>query len=158
VNEITQLRTVDVSKTDGVWTILITPEAGGTKDGNSRLVALHPHLIEQGFLTVLKGKTGYLFYDPARRRGGSDQNPQAKKVGEHLARWVRSVGVDDPAVQPNHGWRHRFKTLARECRMKDEVRDYIQGHVPRTEGEKYGEFSPKLLFREVKRLPRYSVA
>lgn len=157
VNEITQLRVADVSKTEGVWTILITPEAGGTKDGNARLVALHPHLIEQGFLAGIEGKTGYLFFDPARRRGGSDQNPQAKKVGEHLARWVRDVGVDDPTVQPNHGWRHRFKTVARDCGMSGEVRDYIQGHVPRTEGEKYGEFSPKVLLREIERLPSYKI-
>jgi integrase len=157
VNEITQLRADDVSKVDGVWTILITPEAGGTKDGNARLVALHPHLVEQGFPTVAKEKGGYLFVDLGRRRGGSDQNPQTKKVGEHLARWVREIGVDEPEVQPNHGWRHRFKTVARECRMSEEVRDYIQGHVPRTEGEKYGEFSPKVLLREIKRLPRYRV-
>lgn len=157
VNEITQLRAEGISPTEGIWTILITPEAGGTKDGNARLVALHPHLIEQGFLKAIEGKSGHLFFDPGRGRGGSDQNPQAKKVGERLARWVREIGVDDPAVQPNHGWRHRFKTLARECRMREEVRDYIQGHVARIESEAYGEFTPKVTLHEIQLLPIYRI-
>jgi len=157
VNEITQLRAEDVAKTDGVWTILITPDAGGTKNDDARVVALHPHLIEQGFLAVCEGKTGPLFFNPARGRGGSDQNPHYKKVGQHLARWVREIGVDDPAVQPNHGWRHLFKTLARECRMDSEVRDYIQGHAPRTEGEGYGEIGPRVTLRELKRLRRFKI-
>lgn len=157
VNEITQLRAEDIAQIDDVWTIRITPEAGGTKDGNARLVALHPHLIEQGMLNAFRGKKGHLFFDPARRRGGSDQNPQAKKVGEHLARWVRGLGIEK-GVQPNHAWRHRFKTVARNCRMSEEVRDYIQGHVPRTEGESYGEITPGVLLREVELMPRYEIA
>lgn len=156
VNEITQLRAEDIAQIDGVWTIRITPEAGGTKDGNARLVALHSHLIEQGMLAAFKGKKGHLFIDPLRRRGGSEQNPQTKKVGEHLARWVRGLGIER-GVQPNYGWRHRFKTVARNCRMRDEVRDYIQGHAPRTEGEKYGEFSAEVLRREIELMPRLEI-
>lgn len=98
-----------------------------------------------------------MFFDPERKRHGSVENPQAKKVGEHLARWVRGLGVDDPDVQPNHGWRHRFKTQARRCRMDPETRDAIQGHVPRTEGEAYGDHPPEVMLREIKRLPRYEI-
>ena len=157
VNEITQLRAEDVTQEEGVWTIRITPEAGGTKNHEARVVALHPHLLDQGFHKIVDGKSGHLFFDPATRRGGSDQNPQSKKVGEFLARWVRDAGVDDPLVQPNHGWRHRFKSQARICRMDPEIRDYIQGHAPRTEGEAYGDISPKVTLREIKRLPAYDI-
>lgn len=122
--------------------MFITPEAGSVKDGEARTVALHPHLLEQGFPDAVRGKVGPLFYDPARYRGGAEGNPQYKKTGEHLAGWVRELGVDDPLVAPNHGWRHRFKSQAREVRMSDEIRDVIQGHVPRTEGETYGDVSP----------------
>lgn len=134
VNEITQLRGKDVALVDGIWTIHITPEAGPIKTSTARTVALHPHLIEQGFPHIAKATENYLFFDPSRRRGGSDENPQSKKVGEHLAAWVRDIGVTDPEVQPNHGWRHRFKTVSRRVGMDPEVRDRIQGHAPRTEG------------------------
>lgn len=157
VNELTQLRAEDVAEKGGVWTIRITPEAGSTKNHEARVVALHPHLLDQGFHKIVEGKSGPLFYDPVDKRGGSEQNPHSKNVGEYLARWVRDVGVNDPLVQPNHGWRHRFKSLARICRMDPEIRDYIQGHAPRTEGEAYGDISPAVTLREIRRLPRYVV-
>lgn len=153
----TQLRAEDVTQRDGIWTVFITPEAGSVKSNMARTVALHPHLLEQGFPAAVKGKSGPLFYDPARYKGGEDGHPQYKKTGEHLAAWVRSLGVDDPEVAPNHGWRHRFKSQAREVRMSEEVRDAIQGHAPRTEGEAYGDFSSAVTFREISLPPPYKV-
>ena len=159
VNEITQLRGEDIAEIEGVWSIRITPEAGSTKDGKARIVALHPHLVEQGFLEAIPKSLGPIFFDPSRARNGSEENPQAKKVGEFLARWVRKkVGITDPNVQPNHAWRHRFKTIARDVRMPSEIRDYIQGHSPRTEGEEYGEVSVKATYEAILLLPRFDVA
>jgi len=157
VNEITQLRAEDVKLQQNIWTIYITPEAGSTKDGKARTVALHPHLLDQGFLRAISGATGPLFYDPALYRGGSEGNPQYKKVGEYLARWVRDEGVTDPNVWPNHGWRHRFKTEARRARIDPEIRDAIQGHVPRTEGEAYGEMPIEVIWAAIRKLPRYKI-
>lgn len=158
VNEITQLRGKDVMENDGIWTIHITPEAGRIKTSVARTIPLHPHLIEQGFPDVAAETTGHLFFNPAQGRGGSDENPHSKRVGQFLAEWVREIGVTDPHVQPNHGWRHRFKTVSRNVRMDPEIRDRIQGHAPRTEGEGYGDVSPEAMVREIKRLPRYVVA
>src|SRR5690606_732151 len=75
VGEVGQLRGMDIKQEDGVWLVWITPDAGSTKNESARYVALHPHLIEQGFLKFVK-KTGAgpLFYDPNRRRKGSEQN------------------------------------------------------------------------------------
>lgn len=158
VNEMTQLRREDVYQADGVWVVLITPEAGSTKNSEAREVPVHPHLVEQGFLEVIeKARPGPLFYDPKRHRGGKDGNPQSKKVGEALARWVRDIGVNDPNVQPNHGWRHRWKTVARLVEIDAETRDAIQGHKPRTEGEGYGVIPVAVKARAIKKLPRYDV-
>ena len=157
VNEMTQLRAEDVRKVGDVWTIRITPEAGSVKNRKARTVALHSHLRDQGFLQVVEGKSGPIFYDPALGRGGSNGNPQYKKVAERLAAWVRELGVSDPEVQPNHGWRHRFKSQARVAGMSEEVRDMIQGHVPATEGRAYGDFPPTVTSREIEKLPRYKV-
>lgn len=158
VNEITQLRAEDVYKVRNIWVIRITPEAGSTKTQQARIVALHPHLLAQGFPAVVEGRTGPLFYDPERYRGGSQGNPQAKKVGEYLARWVREIGVTDDKVMPNHGWRHRFKTQARLANMDPEIRDVIQGHSPRTVGEAYGDTFPEVSYREIAKLPKYQVS
>lgn len=134
VAEITQLRKCDVIREREVDGIRITPNAGSTKTNQSRSVPLHPHVIEQGFLRFVASRPdGPLFYDP--RRGGDLLH---KKRAEQLAAWVRSIGVTDVGVAPNHGWRHRFKTEARRIRMDVEIRDYVQGHATRTEGENYG--------------------
>ena len=157
VNEITQLRAHDIVEADGVWCMNITPEAGSVKTHQARLVPLHPHLIEQGFLRFAGDRSGPLFYDPSKHRGGSDGNPQSKKVGERLASWVRSIGVEDPGIAPNHAWRHRFKTVAREARLDHEARDRLTGHAPASEGGSYGHWSPRALKNEIDKLPRYDI-
>jgi integrase len=156
VNEITQLRAKDIRKEQGVWVIHITPEAGSVKTHKARMVPIHSHLLEQGFCDLGKeGDDTPLFYDPKAHRGGKEGNPQFKKVGERLAQGVRSLGIE--GVQPNHGWRHRFKTVARSVRMDAEARDAIQGHAPKTEGQAYGEWPMDALRAEVEKLGRYAL-
>ena len=123
----------------------------------AREVPLHPHLIEQGFLTAVAGRRGPLFYDPSKHRGGTAGNPQCKKVAERLARWVGELGITDKELLPNHGWRHRFKRVARSVRMDHEARDNIQGHAARTEGDKYGGTGITFRYEEICKLPRYQI-
>lgn len=157
VGEITQLRAEDVLSRDGIAFIRITPEAGAQKENRAREVPLHSHLIRQGFVEAVRGKTGPLFFDPKNYRGGNLGNPQSRKVSERLARWVRRIGVDDPLVQPNHGWRHRFKTQARLVGMDPEARDTIQDHSRGTEGSKYGDTPLPALLRAIESHPVYAV-
>lgn len=108
VGEITQLRDGDIRQEDGVWIIHITPEAGSVKTYEARSVPLHSHLIEQGITELAKpGGTTPLFHDDA----GNEVNPASKIRAADLAKWVRKLGIQAP--QPNHGWRHRWKTQAR---------------------------------------------
>lgn len=158
VGEITQLRKQDVQQHEGKWLIWVTPEAGTTKNKQSRCAALHDHLVEQGFLDfVSKAKSGPLFYNPGLHRGGTEGNPQYKKAGERLGTWVRELGVDDERISPNHAWRHLFKTKARSVHMDVGARNYMQGHAPGSEGEAYGEFEPHLLAHEINKLPRFAI-
>jgi len=54
---------------------------------------------------------------------------RAEAVSGKVSQWVRKVaGVDDPKVQPTHGWRHRFKTVDRETGIAPEYLDAWQGH------------------------------
>ena len=155
VGEITQLRRQDVRHEGGVSVFRITPEAGTVKTKRFRDVPIHLHLVEMGFLHYVTTRKGPLFYDPARGRGGSEANPLSKKVGERLAAWVRKLGIDDVGVDPNHGWRHSFKTRGRACRMPEAVLDAIQGHAPRTEGGRYGSVKVDVMAREMRLFPRY---
>lgn len=158
VNEMTQLRGRDVRRNGPAWVIRITPAAGSVKTGRWRDVPLHPHLVEQGFVDLVLGcGSGPLFYDPARGRNGQAAHPIYKKVGERLAAWVRAIGIDDDGVDPNHGWRHRFKTVGRRAGIDPSLLDAIQGHAPRTEGEHYGRYPVEAMFEAICRLPRYDV-
>ncbi|MGO6833399.1 DUF6538 domain-containing protein [Rhizobium ruizarguesonis] len=158
VGEIAQLRKEDIQSHDGHTLIWITPEAGSTKNRNPRFVAIHMHLIDQGFLTFIHARrNGPLFYDPAMHRGGNAGNAQYNKVSERLAAWVRKRGVDDPRIRPNHAWRHLFKTEARGVFMDVGARDYMQGHVPATEGERYGGYKPHVLAAEMAKFPRFVI-
>lgn len=155
VGEITQLRALDIREEEGVWVFRITPEAGSTKDSKARSVPIHSHLIEQGILELAQADDPTpLFYD-VPKGGGSKVNPLSKQRASKLAEWVRGLGVTTP--QPNHGWRHRWKTLARRAKIEAELRDAIQGHVPRTESEDYGNQPLDVLQAAVEKMPRYEL-
>ncbi len=154
VSEMTQLRREDVRTEEGIPYLLITPAAGAVKTKKARSVPLHSHLVEQGFLDFVNAcDDGPLFYasdSPAERPW--------EPVSGHLATWVRkTVGISDEGVSPNHGWRHRFKTVADEVDISTKFSDAICGHAPRTEGERYGQRSLKTLAREIAKLPRYDL-
>jgi hypothetical protein len=71
------------------------------------VVPLHEHLIEQGFIEFVKASgKGPLFYNEPKQPAGPDDptNPRKQryvKAREHLAGWVRDIGVNDPEVSPN---------------------------------------------------------
>ena len=153
MGEITQLRAKDIIRTGDIWCIHITPEAGSVKTYEARLVPLHSHLVEQGVAELARvGDEAPLFY---RAGAGSAVNPGSKLRASDLAQWVRSKGVTAP--QPNHGWRHRFKTQARVAEIPEYLADTIQGHAPSSQARRYGE-NPLSLMRDViEKLPRYEV-
>jgi integrase len=164
VNEITQMRGVDLTlqriEGEDVWVFRITPEAGDSnKTKEFREVPLHPHLVEQGFPEFVASQgDGHFFFNSARKRKADSKLPQSQKVGEKLANWVREIGVEDMNVDPNHGWRHRFNNQADLAGVHPEVRDGIAGHVPGTEGAKYGGNVPlPVKWTAIKMLRRYDV-
>lgn len=155
VGELTQLRVEDIRSAGGVHYLRITPDAGTVKSGLYRDVPLHDHLIDDGFLDFVKERgAGALFYRNAPRRG---KNSPAEIVAGRLGKWIRSLGVISDKVQPNHGWRHRFKTVGLELKVDARVLDAIQGHAPRTAGEHYGDVSLKAKRDAISKFPRYQL-
>ncbi|MBO9590119.1 MAG: hypothetical protein J7557_15640 [Devosia sp.] len=132
IGEIAQLHSsnvVEEKAQDGttIWCMRLTPEDGTIKSKTFRIVPLHPHVLEQGFLLYVDKRRGKpLFYDPERAREADPANTQADKVGQRLGVWVRSLGIE--GVAPNHGWRHRLKSVVRSARIDRDVHNYLTGH------------------------------
>jgi integrase len=154
VAEIAQLRKSDIHLGEEIAHLRITPDAGSTKTGMFRDVPLHPQLIRIGFLDfVREAEDGPLFFSQARKRT-SARHP-SKQVAQRLAVWVRSLAVISPDIDPNHGWRHRLKTLARDHALDPRVIDAIQGHAPRSASDGYGDVSLLAKYRVIRQLPCY---
>jgi integrase len=155
VNEITQLRKADVRQIEGIWTIHITPEAGSVKTNEARTVPVHEHLTAQGFLDAIKDlPDGPLFYNPDP--AATSARGQHKQVGTFLAAWVRSdVGVTDPAIMPNHAWRHTFKSICLEAGIEERAADYMQGHASKGQGRRYGANTIPALAEQLAKFPRF---
>jgi integrase len=153
VAEITQLESKHIIKEAGVWGIDIQQ----SKNGLPRVVPIHRHLIEQGFLDFVRRREGLPLFFNAQNKDA----PLAihKTRAEGLAEWARkAAGFEKGTVKPNHGWRHRFKTECRRIAMDREVRLYIQGHAFKLEGEKYGFFPIDITASWMELFPIYDVS
>jgi integrase len=161
--EITQLRGIDVVTQDGIDAIRITPDAGTQKTRKPRTVPLHAHLIEQGFLTFAKSVgRGPLFYNPhkgtpAAPEPTNPRKPRYVKAREHLAKWVRELGITDPDLQPNHAWRHTFKQIGHRNEISERLLDAIVGHSPLNVGRGYGTPTLNDMAAALKKFPRYQI-
>jgi integrase len=163
VGEITQLRGIDVMERDGIHALRLTPDAGTIKSGATRMVPAHEHLVAQGFIKFVKSRgDGPLFYNPENAPKAvidptNPRRPRAVKTRERLAAWVRSIGIDDRSVRPNHGWRHTFKQVADRHDISERVSDEITGHAPLTVGRGYGRPTLSDMAIALKKFPRYDL-
>jgi integrase len=160
--EMTQLRGADVIERDGIHGLRITPDAGTVKNKKTRVVPIHEHLIEQGFLAfVKKHGAGPMFYRVAKQDGGNDplnaKKPRYAQARQRLADWVRDLGISDPELLPNHGWRHTFKQIADRAGISERMSDYITGHAHKSAGAGYGAPILSDMAEALKRFPRYEI-
>lgn len=151
VGELDQIRKQDVAREGNCWTILLTPEAGTIKTNEARKVVLHPHLVDLGFPAFAEAaQAGHLFLKPGK---GGDVLGPLQGVKNWLAEFARRT-VKDQNVAPNHGWRHRFKTVGMEAGIPPRILDAMQGHAARTTAEGYGEVTVKTMAAAIERLPQ----
>jgi len=158
--EMTQLRSEDIYKDDKNYFARLAPSAGTIKGGKGRIVPLHEHLIELGFVAFVSARgPGPMFYKPSSNSKAIDPlNPKrgpAVKARENLGEWVRSLGVKDRELSPSHAWRHTFLSKARQADIEPALRFGITGHATKSEGEAYGQPEPEELAEALKKFPRY---
>jgi integrase len=161
--EITQLRGIDVEQRGGFHVMKLTPDAGPIKTRQTRIVPIHAHVIEQGFLDMMRPiGSGPLFYNPDEtpRANGDPLKPirsRAATARAHLSDWVRELGVNDPEVSPTHAWRHTFKQRAARAGIAENVHDEITGHAAASEGRKYTKPTVEDMAEALKKFPRYKL-
>jgi integrase len=157
--EITQLRGADIHKRGHDYFAKLSPSAGKMKTRKARTVPIHEHLVAQRFLAFVEEVgDGPLFYHPPRRPEGKSEPVQtpAERTRSRLGHWVRSLGISDPELSPNHAWRHTFKARAERFGMSEKYSDAITGHAPPTAGRAYGKPTPEDLAHAMQSFPRYS--
>jgi integrase len=151
IAELTNLHREDI-RTEGGITFM---HLRVTKTGEARSVPIHAHLIEQGFLAFVEASgLGPLFYDPSRHGKGS-KTPPGELQGHKVGKWVREIVNLDPGVDPNHGWRHTWKTRALGVGIQERLRDAITGHRVSSVGRRYETPSLEMLAEALDRFPHY---
>lgn len=160
--EITQLRKKDVVEQDGIHALNLTPEAGPIKTDEARRVPLHEHLVAQGFLAFAQSVSdGPLFCITSNKAKSDDptsvSKSRAAQARQRLAAWVRSIGLADSAVRPNHGWRHTFKQIADRAGISERMSDSITGHAPKSVAASYGAPTLEDKAEAMKKFPRYAL-
>lgn len=150
VGEIGQLRKQDVRREGDWWVIRITPEAGTVKTDEAREIVIHPQVVKLGFPEfVSQSAEGPLFLLPGKQ---GDVLGPLQGLKNRLAEFAREI-VTDPNVAPNHGWRHRFKTIGIEAGIETRVLDAIQGHAGQSVSDRYGEVTLRARAAAIEKLP-----
>lgn len=164
IQEIVGLRRDEVRIESNIWLF----DFKRTKTYVPRRVPIHEHLLELGFLEYVRSVAeGPLFFDgvdPDGGHKGDGERDYAKKTPEEmrsseLATWVRHVAKLDKDVDPNHFWRHTFKTIAqsRRVRMEERWRDALTGHSVQSVGRKYEHPDIEDLAEAMALFPRYEI-
>jgi len=138
LEEIGQLRVVDVCEERGIPYLFLRPEAGSIKTGKERRVPVHPTLVDLGLLQyveqVKKDGAERVFPKLSKGSGGKLTDSWSQWYGRYLRGTVK---ITDPRTT-FHSFRHTFKDACREAGISEEVHDAITGHVGGGEGRSYG--------------------
>jgi hypothetical protein len=124
------------------------------KTNEAREVVLHPQLVSLGFPAFVEGAPdGPLFLTPA---ASGDVSGPLQGLKNRLTEFARAI-VSDPHVAPNHGWRHRFKTVGMEVGIPLRILDAIQGQAPRSVADTYGDVTLKTIADAIYKLPAFDL-
>ncbi|WP_429071690.1 DUF6538 domain-containing protein [Aeromonas veronii] len=158
LEEICQLFRRDVEQKDGHWIIHIRDwdESQSVKTGKSRVVPLHPHLLELGFERFLATRTteGPLF---SELKVSKSSGRYSDKLGKWLGEQIRQIlGLKAGSISPLHAFRHTFVTHMRDLDIREDIQNAITGHSQGTSvGRRYGSF--RQLHNAIAKLPRWPI-
>ena len=150
--EICQLRAKDIEQIDGVWCFKIVgdSQAGLTvkTSFSSRIVPVHPYLVDQGFLTYLANQEsdsnlwGFKKY--------KNQWEYGKKFGNWFSTFNREYVTQDP-LKCFHSFRHTVANTLKQRGVQESLIAELLGHKNDsiTTGRYGKKYQPNILFQQV---------
>lgn len=162
LNEIAQLHLDDVRQDEGVWCFDISPNDTDkrTKNGKARLVPIHQHLIDLGFLDyVEEGRRQHANHKTATSHRvfsmlvPNNDGDLAAGISKVIGRRFKAMGIK-AGTQPLHGFRHLIKTAARRLGVAEDVHDMITGHAGTSVGRGYGGIGVDTADKVIQRIDR----
>jgi len=157
--EIAQLYVADIFIGDEYPHIKLTDEGDdqSIKTGISRLVPIHPHLLELGLAEYISSLNGQTRLFPALNLNNEGKyNVQVSKwFGKYLK---QELGINRKGIKPFHSFRHHFIANLRQANVRLDIQNHITGHSQRLAGTgaAYGGFSIELMREIINKLPRCS--
>lgn len=154
VEEICQLYRQNIIEDNGIPCIQVEMgENQSVKTGNTRIIPLHDHLIELGFMDYVNSRENYLF---------SGQRNSAGKYSYNFIRWfgqyIRKHGIDNPDIKPTHSFRHIFITYCRNRGEREDVQNSITGHAQGSVGRGYGAYTTPMKKELIDRTPKLNLS
>lgn len=148
VEELCQLRPDDVFEDSyfdenanerKVWVLRITDEGDGQAlktQGSRRRFPIHAEILKLGFLKFVRSAEGRarIFHELHPDTMGNESGNWSKWFGKYLR---KVAGVTDKRMV-FHSFRHKFKDVARECEIPEDVSDAITGHSNGNVARRYG--------------------
>ena len=150
VNEIAQLRVIDVFEEDGVYAFDITKKAGSLKNESSnRVIPLHPKLLNAGFLS---------YVEKMKVAGEERVFPElfkTKKIkpGDKVSRWFNITYMKNCGLRPTdrkisfHSFRHTFINFYKQNDFPEVKVKRLTGHGH--DGITYGRYGGKYKIKEL---------
>jgi integrase len=158
IEELAQLAASEVRRSpEGIPYISVLEGLGGDGDrtvktqSSRRMIPLHDDVVARGFLQYVESlpADGRLFPLLKASPSGYYSTNFAKRWGEY----VRDIAKVETTADPSHGFRHTFKTLAREVTIPEDVHDGITGHAGPGVGRTYGTMLLTTMAAALKRFP-----
>lgn len=113
--------------------MMVTPEAGTVKTNEARDVVLDPHLIDMGFLEVVKAAPrGHLSFAPPMTAMCLRRSKASRTDLRSLHARLSPTGG-----APSHGWRHRFKPIGTRAGIDRRTLDEIQDMPLRADSRRW---------------------
>ncbi|WP_160116503.1 site-specific integrase [Ruegeria sp. AU67] len=150
LNELCQLSVEDIDQEEGIPLIRVQEgdEDQRVKFGKSRLVPIHPELIQLGFLRFVKAQrqAGHERIFPELKLGATGY--YSDQASKDFNRYIDRIGAKTVKTS-FHSFRHNFKDACRHAGVQPDINDILLGHALPGMAGRYGDGSvPLPLLRE----------
>src|SRR5262245_28379460 len=144
LEEVAQLKTADIKKTDGIWFFEFCQDGNGKTKAATRIVPMHHSLIAAGLLRYRDALPSGSMLFPGLRDKKSKPGKLGPRLGGAFGAWRKRLGIDRPNVN-FHSFRHTVGDRLRKAGVSEDDRAALLGHEDeRITSRIYGHNGPGL--------------